>query len=274
MLLQIAINTTEFRQSTLHGLNICRSRSRIRGCTRFWVMSVAMKLLPAFARDQNGAVAIIFGICLLPVLAAVGAATDYSFAAFRKNTLQKTADAAALAGAVLPEAPTAEAEAAAKAFFLGNDPLDVTPAVSATAEAVTVSATYSQPTFIMHVLGTSQTTVSALAVAARSGPKPPCVQSLDPAEKHGIILNSQSKLQTDCGVQVNSSNAEALVTNSDSVLKSEQTCVTGGWNLGSGVTTPAPKKCPRFRTRLPVFLPLQKQPEPALRLTSPSTAVR
>ncbi len=141
------------------------------------------------------------------------------------------------------EATTAAAEAEAKAFFLGNDRLQVTPTVSANAETVTVTATYSQPTFLVHLVGADQTTVNARAVAARGSPKKPCVIALEPSGKHGIMLNSESKLQMDCGVQVNSTNSEAVFTNANSTINSTQTCVTGGWIMASG-STPAPKKCP------------------------------
>ena len=127
------------------------------------------KSLQVFGRGgaRNGAVAIIVAICLLPILTVAGAAIDYSFASFRETTLQRTADSAALAGAALIGATTAQAEAIARTFFLGNDPLQVTPTVSVNAETVTVSATYSQPTFLLHAVGTDQTIVGARAVARR-----------------------------------------------------------------------------------------------------------
>ena len=50
-----------------------------------------------FRRDRRGNVAVIFAIALLPVLSAIGCATDYSLAARMKAKMQSAADAAAVA---------------------------------------------------------------------------------------------------------------------------------------------------------------------------------
>ena len=62
-----------------------RFRSRVRA------------LVSRFRRDSSGNVAVIFTIAILPILAAVGCATDYSLATKMKAQLQSAADAAAVA---------------------------------------------------------------------------------------------------------------------------------------------------------------------------------
>src|ERR1700722_392887 len=54
-------------------------------------------LVSRFRRDSSGNVAVIFTIAILPILAAVGCATDYSLATKMKAQLQSAADAAAVA---------------------------------------------------------------------------------------------------------------------------------------------------------------------------------
>jgi Flp pilus assembly protein TadG len=54
-------------------------------------------LVSRFRRDKRGNIAVIFGICLLPILAAIGCAADYSLATRMKAKLQSAADAASVA---------------------------------------------------------------------------------------------------------------------------------------------------------------------------------
>src|ERR1051325_12218590 len=53
-----------------------------------------------FRRDQEGQVAVIFGLALVPIIAGVGAAVDYSHGNQVRTSLQKAVDAAVLAAAI------------------------------------------------------------------------------------------------------------------------------------------------------------------------------
>ncbi len=65
-------------------------------------------LLKRFSKDTKGAVAIIFGITVIPILLAVGLAVDYSVTSDNKAKLDSAADAAALAGAIRAKTYLAE----------------------------------------------------------------------------------------------------------------------------------------------------------------------
>ena len=54
----------------------------------------------AFSAAERGNVAITFGLALLPIMTAVGAAVDYSRANAAKSVVQSALDAAVLAGAL------------------------------------------------------------------------------------------------------------------------------------------------------------------------------
>src|ERR1700692_235619 len=54
-------------------------------------------LLRRFRSNSSGNIAVIFAIALLPILTAIGAATDYSMATRMKAKMQSAADAAAVA---------------------------------------------------------------------------------------------------------------------------------------------------------------------------------
>jgi Flp pilus assembly protein TadG len=83
-----------------------------------------------FRRDRRGNVAIIFAITLLPILAAVGGAVDYSIASSQRSKIQAALDSAILAGAIAGKqsldagsghsTAIAAANSAAASFFNGN----------------------------------------------------------------------------------------------------------------------------------------------------------
>src|SRR3954469_11176335 len=60
----------------------------------------AQGLLGKFRRNEEGQVAVIFGLAVLPIFAAVGAAVDYSHSNQVRASLQKAMDSAVLAAAI------------------------------------------------------------------------------------------------------------------------------------------------------------------------------
>lgn len=55
-----------------------------------------MTLIRRFAEDRSGATAMLFGLCIIPVMAGVGAAVDYARAANVRTGLQMAVDSTAL----------------------------------------------------------------------------------------------------------------------------------------------------------------------------------
>jgi Flp pilus assembly protein TadG len=83
-----------------------------------------------FRRDQRGNIAITFAVTLVPILAAVGGAVDYSIANSQRAKIQAALDSAILAGAIAGKqsldagsgqsTAIAAANSAAASFFNGN----------------------------------------------------------------------------------------------------------------------------------------------------------
>jgi Flp pilus assembly protein TadG len=142
-------------------------------------------LIKRFRRDQKGAVALIFTIALLPLLALLGAAVDYTGAQRLRSQLNAAADAAAL-GAVAATGRIStppEAQVRADAAFRANAALDVSIAsISRVSATVTDTATertalvsYSaiyRPSF-MKILGVDQLAIEGEARV--TGPMSPYV---------------------------------------------------------------------------------------------------
>lgn len=148
-------------------------------------------LLARFRRDRGGNVALMFGFCTVPLLTAVGAATDYSMATRMKAKLQSAADAAVIA-AVSQNSPgylaatqmssdgqvSAGVNDANKVFtgimstITGYTNLADTPTVTKTGSTLTASMTFSAqvPTVFMKIFGFPQLTVTGSSSSGASLP--------------------------------------------------------------------------------------------------------
>lgn len=133
------------------------------------------RLLRAFRRDERGNVAIIFGLAVLPLMAAAGLATDTMLAYTVEDQLQTSLDAAGLAAGRALEEDDVEPDALA--FLRTNfdagpglatlDDGDVDVVVSEDGGRITLTATAVMPTRIMRLFGQETVTVSARTVIHR-----------------------------------------------------------------------------------------------------------
>lgn len=137
---------------------------------------VALRWLPALAgrfRDDRGSTAIFIAIAAIPLIGALGLATDVARGYMVKSRLHQAIDAAALAGGKDITSPTRDADI--QKFFAANfpagymdatvEPLAITPNGQNTAIVVSTSATV--PTTFMRVLGFETLTVAAESEARR-----------------------------------------------------------------------------------------------------------
>ena len=144
---------------------------------RFPLQRIIGSALKAFACSERGNVAITFGIAMIPLIAFVGAAVDYSRANSLKVALQGALDATALMVAKgVPTQDTDALDVEAKKYLLAI--LD-----RPEAKNITVSATYSDKdgsqvlingtadidTTLMNVIGKKTITVSGSSTAKWGG---------------------------------------------------------------------------------------------------------
>lgn len=127
-----------------------------------------------FLRNTRGNVAFTFGLTLLPLIGAVGLATDSSLALMVRNQLSESLDTAGLAAgrAIFSD----HAEIDAQQFFQANFPHDFLDS-SVTAfdvqigpdqEFVTLTASATVPTRFMKIWGKDSVTVQARTVVHRA----------------------------------------------------------------------------------------------------------
>lgn len=122
-------------------------------------------------RDTRGGVALIFAICLVPLIGIVGMAVDYAQASRLQARLQSALDAAAVAASSRASGKTADQiRADALAFFAAqfNEPKIGTPPVTAvvTNSTLALRSTFEMPASFLPVIGINTVSVSAAAQTA------------------------------------------------------------------------------------------------------------
>lgn len=121
------------------------------------------------ARCARGNVAIMFGIAIIPLFAAVGAMLDYTRIAHQRTDLQVALDTAALVGVQHVSESDAAVREAAERYVAANyshlGPVDLDVTVSEDRTRVTVKGTTSYDTVLMRVVGIDNVAVGALAEA-------------------------------------------------------------------------------------------------------------
>lgn len=148
------------------------------------------KELSSYAKDRSGATAIAFALLLVPIIAVVGAATDYYSAKKTQADLQIVIDGATLAGAHAL-ANGEDAETAVRAHMKGAWPENIGQP-GYTVEVIDdkdVKVTFPQPvivkTMIMSIVGKEQMAVKPSAVATIRGFKPADI---------GLVLDSSDSM--------------------------------------------------------------------------------
>ena len=129
------------------------------------LVSLIGRRLARFAAAEQGNIAVIFAIALVPVLSFIGAAVDYSRAAQARTSMQAALDSAALmlskdlsAGTITPSQISAKAQAYFNGLFTGT----------ATLPSVSVAATYTASTSMgstIQLTGTGTYTTSFMKIA-------------------------------------------------------------------------------------------------------------
>jgi Flp pilus assembly protein TadG len=196
------------------------------------------RIFDRFRRDQSGNVTLIFGLALIPVFGAVGAAVDYSNANKVRTALQAAADAATI-GAVAKSSPAMLAAATmkkdgtiaagvtdAKNIFTadmtgrtGFKLTDLKIDVAKTKMTVTSSVQFSAevPTYFMGLINQKTITVKGTAKAANGKPayidfyllldnSPSMGVAATPADISKMVSNTPDQCAFACHDKSNSNN--------------------------------------------------------------------
>ena len=175
-----------------------------------WKNRVIGRLLPRFLRRAEGSVVPLFSVIVIPVLALIGAATDYSRASNVRSKLQASLDTALLAGVKDGSANWSNvATAVFNADTAGLGVTGVTPHFSLSSGRYSATVSGTVPTTFLTVLSMSSIGVAAASTAVAQVPEQSCVLSYDagmPPSDTGVNFGGAPSISlSGCAVRSNTS---------------------------------------------------------------------
>jgi len=143
-----------------------------------------------FARQVGGSIAPTFGVLLIPITLATGAAVDYSRANYFKTALQASLDAGLLAGAKDGSSSWSNVALAAFNANIGTQAGSVSAPhfTRVSADTYTGTVVGKIPTVVLGVIHVPSVDVAARATAKAAAPDNACLLTLD----HGQSLSHVS----------------------------------------------------------------------------------
>jgi Flp pilus assembly protein TadG len=195
-------------------------------------------LLQEFHRREDGQVAVMFALAIVPLAAAVGAAVDYSHGNQVRTSLQKALDSAVLAAAV-------DASQNWRPIALNNFNGNINPKGSSVGtptfqlekDVYSGSVSALTATSFMGVLGIYSLTVSANS-AATTGKIPLCVLGLNTFDTGAFDMNGNSKFNApNCAVQANTKANKGMTQEGQPTAVARKFGVSGA-HTGNGYSTP------------------------------------
>jgi Flp pilus assembly protein TadG len=198
--------------------------------------------------DEAANTVIIFALTLPVIMAAAGAAVDYSLAAKTRSNMQGIADSAALAAVrelQLARSNSSGITAIAN-NFVNSSLQNVTTAVKVDFQAMTVQVAIEKQ-YAPFIRLSSGTLLRVSSTAKMSGSMPLCLLGLDPSNAQTIGLEMSALLTAPgCLVQSNSKSPFGMQSLLLAVMKAGMICSAGGAVLTVGANySPAPTTdCP------------------------------
>ena len=136
------------------------------------VRSSMKSLASRFRKDQQGGVALIFALSIVPIVGLSGAAFDYTNATSTRARIAQAADAAALAAAKATTLTPAERQRLARQVFdantVGLSMQNLSFRMTDQASGVRVNASADVSTLFLPVIGINSTNVGVVAEVARN----------------------------------------------------------------------------------------------------------
>lgn len=199
--------------------------------------------LERFIRDCGGGVAPALGLALIPVMASMGAAVDYSRANAARTAMQAALDSTVLM--LSKSGPTQELSNANDYFnavFSGRDvqglQVSVTTGSGNAGTSINATAAGSIKSLVMGAFGFPSINVSVRAAALVVTDDLGCVLSLDPAASSAARAAGSTNVNlNNCSLYDNSSNETALNVTGSARVNALSVGVVGGVTGQASITT-------------------------------------
>jgi Flp pilus assembly protein TadG len=202
-----------------------------------------------FLHQRDASVMMTFSLALIPIMAAVGAAIDFSRATNLRTEMQAALDAAVLAGA---RDNTADwANVALNVFnsvFQPKGGSTAAPTFNLNANGTfTGSTSGAIPTSVLGVVGVSTIPVNATSTAMVAPTSPSeqyCVLALNLTASPSVQITGNGSITIkapNCVLQVNSNAGNAVDLSGNAAIKSSDNCFVGGVRaVGNSSVSPPP----------------------------------
>ncbi|WP_316196421.1 Tad domain-containing protein [Bradyrhizobium sp. SZCCHNS3053] len=200
-----------------------------------------------FGRAKDGQISMIFAITIIPILVSVGAAVDFAKSSDTKAQLQKSVDAAVLAGVTQASAQqVSTASAVFSGSFKGRFGTGTTATFTPNGDgSLSGTATTSVKTSFLNVMGTTSlgVTASATAKAGAQTTSPVCILLVSTINAQSLLVNSGAQLNApSCEIHVLSTQSPAAMFNA--TLNVKRICIKGtNITKNGGATPPAETGC-------------------------------
>jgi Flp pilus assembly protein TadG len=224
-------------------------------------------LLERFGRDRSGAILPIFALSVTVALATTALAVDYGRWQGEHTELSRTADAAALFGAVaLTNAQAAgHSDAAARAeaaalnavrVNLGNDGRPIIT-VTESPGSVKVALSKQGSRMLSGVVLPQDVTITVEAEAAVGPATKSCAVALDSGTGTGIVFSGSGTLTANnCAIWSNSTSATSIDATGSGSATTGAMCAAGGVDTGGYTFNPPPlANCPPAQDPLAQWTP-------------------
>jgi Flp pilus assembly protein TadG len=227
------------------------------------MFSVGCRLLSNFSNCRRGNIALLTAMAMLPLSITAGGGVDYFRASNLQSALQRSLDAAVLAGA--KHSTSTDRDMIAGRIFAANIASSIpgTTATFALADGVyTGTASASVATAFLKLINIPSMHVSATAAArvnggstsggattsggsSSGGGSSLCIYALSTTMGPALEMGGGSRLEMDpgsCFVQVNSPRVYAANLGGGSVIVSGENCIVGPANVAPDSTMSPPRK--------------------------------
>ncbi|WP_316235208.1 MULTISPECIES: Tad domain-containing protein [unclassified Bradyrhizobium] len=200
-----------------------------------------------FGHAKDGQISMIFAITIIPILVSVGAAVDFAKSSDTRAQLQKSVDAAVLAGVTQASAQqVSTASAVFSGSFKGRFGTGTTATFTPNSDgSLSGTATTSVKTSFLNVMGTTSlgVTASATAKAGAQTTSPVCILLVSTINAQSLLVNSGAQLNApSCEIHVLSTQSPAAMFNA--TLNVKRICIKGtNITKNGGVTPPAETGC-------------------------------
>ncbi len=195
----------------------------------------------SLASDERGSVAIVFALALLPIMAAAGAALDYTRASQMRATLQAVVDAAVLTGLKASSSqrvPTAEryTRSALNAQSVAVDQLAFTPTAN---QGLRGRVKVRMTSLFGDFLGTDGIAIAAgsegFLRATPSAGAPVCLMLMDPSAAETLRVNGGASVKApNCEAHLHTTANVGAVFNGNATFDLKRTCLKGSGYRANG----------------------------------------